>query len=72
MPPRHRASVKQLDLLPNETPNEGWWHSQGVFTRPYLKLFIGGRDQVPAADEVLQLFEKLKSRWLENLPGLHF
>jgi type I restriction-modification system DNA methylase subunit len=70
MPRKRRASVNQLDLIPNEAAIEGWWRCQGIFARPYLNRFITDREQVPTTDEVRPLFEKIKSRWLDNLPGL--
>ena len=70
MPARRRASVSQLDLISDDGPNEGWWSCQGIFTRPYLKRHLANPEQVPSADEVRPLFEKLKARWLDNLPGL--
>jgi hypothetical protein len=70
MPRRQPASVNQLDLNISELANEGWWRCQGVFARPYLNRFITDPEQVPSSDEVRPLFEKLKSRWLDNFPGL--
>src|SRR3990167_9537814 len=70
MPARRRASVSQLDLISDDGPNEGWWSCQSIFTRPYLKRYMANPEHVPSVDEVRPLFEKLKARWLDNLPGL--
>jgi hypothetical protein len=69
MPRKRRASVNQLDLISDDGPNEGWWTCQGIFTRPYLRQ-LANSEHLPSADEVRPLFEKLKTRWLDNLPGL--
>jgi type I restriction-modification system DNA methylase subunit len=68
--PRPRASINQLDLIADDGPSEGWWTCQGIFTRPYLKRHLANPEHVPSPDEVRLLFEKLKARWLDNLPGL--
>jgi hypothetical protein len=70
MPSRRRASINQLDLISDDGPSEGWWNCHGIFTRPYLNRHLANPEHVPSTEEVRPLFEKLKARWLDNLPGL--
>ena len=70
MPGRGRPPASQLDLPTNTGPYQGWWWCNGLFTSHYLRRHVPESGLVPSLDEARPLYEKLKSRWLDNLPGL--
>lgn len=43
---------------------------QGIFTRPYLRQQKANNEFCPPSDEIAVLYETIRARWLDNLPGL--
>lgn len=70
MPRRGRPSTNQLDLLGDTAPDQGWWRCQGIFTPHYIRRLVDDSQFVLSPQEARPLYDKLKSRWLANLPGL--
>src|SRR5216683_2979813 len=52
-----------------ESPAE-WYRCEGVFSLHYLKRLLAQGSQIPSADEVRPLYDKLNARWSNNRPGL--
>lgn len=71
MATRRTISSAQLGLINSDGPlDEGWWQCRGIFTGPYLRQQFWNTELIPAASDVKSLHETLRTRWLDNLPGL--
>lgn len=71
MPTKRTISSHQLRLIIGDGPHdEGWWTCQGIFTRPYLRQQQVNNELCPHPDEVASLYEIIRSRWIDNFPGL--
>src|SRR5437667_8362863 len=71
MPRKRTVSSRQLGLISSDGPlNEGWWQCHGIFTRPYLWQQMVNNDSCPLPAEVEALYEDIRARWIDNLPGL--
>lgn len=66
---RRRVTDEQIALLPGD-PEHGWWRCHGIFTPSYLTQHLLPGDDVPAEDQVAELYEFVKALWLQKLPGM--
>lgn len=71
MPTKRIISSHQFRLISGDAPlDDGWWTCQGIFTRPYLKQQQVNNELCPHTDEVSSLYQIIRSRWIDNFPGL--
>lgn len=71
MPKKTTVSSRQLGLISSDGPlNEGWWSCNGVFTVPYLRQQLTIPGFLPTDSEITNLYEVLRSRWIDNFAGL--
>jgi len=66
-----KTSPAQLGLQGVAAPEEGWWQCKGIFSTNYLRRQLLGRSEhVPSADECADLYNRIRTRWVDNYPGL--
>ncbi|MBI3946387.1 MAG: Eco57I restriction-modification methylase domain-containing protein [Armatimonadetes bacterium] len=69
---RIRSSPDQLHLegIDPIAAEEGWWSCRGIFAPNYLRRHLAQSQYVPSASNCASLYDRVKTRWVENYLGL--
>ena len=65
-----KHSDDQLQLRIQEKEEEAWLRCRGIFSVSYLRQHVAKSEHFPSVQEAEPIYNKLKARWLQNLPGL--
>lgn len=71
MPRKPSDSTPQLGLEGMTKPEKSWWECRGIFSTNYLRRnIVGTSEYVPSGEECDRLYEKIRTRWLQNYTAL--
>ncbi len=67
---RNRHQHNRPDLFAAVGSPRDWYRCEGIFSAHYLSRLLGENSQLPTADEVRPLYDKVNAIWSANRSGL--